>query len=194
MKSRTATIFTAGLASAIALSAGIALAGGKADEAEVRAFLKAPHGIEAAIKTAEGATGGKAVGAEFDEKKGAGIWEVETVNGTKRAEVRVDATTGEVEKTKDKGDVADDDEPVTPDMLGGTLSDLVVRAETAGGGKVMSIDFEHEDGAPKGLAVEIAKPDGSHEAFLMNPADGKFSPMVDQSDDGEADEGEASGG
>ena len=58
----------------------------------------------------------------------------------------------------------------------------------------MSIDFEHEDGAPKGLAVEIAKPDGSHEAFLMDPADGKFSPMVDQSDDGEADEGEASGG
>ncbi|MDN5926216.1 MAG: PepSY domain-containing protein [Hyphomicrobiales bacterium] len=149
--------------------------------------------MAAAVKAAEASSGGKAVGAEFSEKDGAGLWEVEMVNGTKRSEVKIDASTGAVVKTKDKGDIADKDHPVTLDMLGAPLTDLVTKAETEGAGKVMSIDFEHEDGEPVGLAVEIVKANGVIQDFILNPADGKLTPATGQSDEGQDEEDGDSG-
>jgi|GEM_PF-1082435 len=186
MKRSIVTLLTGAMISAAALAGGAAWAGSKDDPAEIGLFQKAPHDIRAAIATAEGATGGKAVEAEFDEHDGAAIWEIKTVAGTKRAEVKVDATTGQVVKTKDKGDVADKKNPVTPEMLGAPLADLVTKAEAAGGGKVMSIDYEH--GKSAGIEVEVVKADGSLHAFIMNPADGKLTPLAAGRDNDEAGE------
>lgn len=184
MKRSIVTLLTGTMISAIAMAGGAALADSKDDPAEIALFQKAPHDIRAAIATAEGATGGKAVEAEFDVHDGAGIWEVKTVAGTRRAEVKVDAATGQVVKTKDKGDIADKKNPVTPEMLGAPLADLVTKAEAAGGGKVMSIDYEH--GKASGIEVEIVKADGSLHEFVLNSADGKLTPLIDAQDDDEA--------
>lgn len=186
---RIITIVTGAMISAVALGGSAALAG--SDQQEIALFQKVAHDIGAAIATAEGATGGKAVKAEFDEHDGAGMWEVKTVAGTKRAEVKIDAMTGQVVKTKDKGDVADKDHPVTPEMLGAQLADLVKKAEAEGGGKVMAIDYEH--GKAAGIEVEVVKADGSLHEFTMNAANGKLVPLLPGQDDDEAGEG-ATGG
>lgn len=181
-------MLTAGMVSAGALT-GAALAAGSNDQAEIALFQKAQHDIVAGIKAAEAASGGKAVGAEFEDKKGTGIWEVKTVAGTKRAEVKIDAATGKVVTTKDKGDVSDEDDAVMPEMLGGALADLVAKAEAAGGGKVMAIEADHEDGEFRGIEVEIVKADGSAHDFVLNPADGKLTPAVKgHGDDGHEDD------
>ena len=146
--------------------------------------------MNAAIKAAETASSGKAVGAEFEEKNNAGVWEVDTVSGTKRVEVKIDASNGQVIKTKDKGDVADKDKPVTPDMLSAPLSDLVTKAEAEGGGKVMSIKVEHENGAPAGMSVEIVKADGTAHDFILSH-DGKLTPATGDQDDGQDGDGES---
>lgn len=134
MTRKILTLLAGAMVSIAALSAGAAFADSN-DSAEIALFQNATHDIRAAIATAEGATGGKAFEAEFDEKDGAGMWEVKIVAGTKRAEVKVDATTGQVVKTKDKGDIAHKSDPVTPKILGAPLADLVTKAEAAGGGK-----------------------------------------------------------
>lgn len=195
MKRTLFTILTAGMVSAAALT-GAALASGS-DQAEIALFLKAQHDAAAAITAAEAASGGKAVEADFDGEDGAGIWEIKTVAGTKRAEINIDAGTGQVVKTEDKGDVADKDDAVTPDMLGGTLVDLVARAEAADGGKVMAIEADYENGQFRGMEVEIVKADGSVHDFILNPADGKLTPVVkghDTDHDGDNDESAKSNG
>ena len=171
------------MVSAAALT-GAAMASGS-DAQEIALFQKAQHDISAAIKAAETASGGKAVAAEFDEKDGAGLWEIKTVAGTKSAEVKIDAASGQVVKTEDKGDVADKKDAVTPDMLGGTLADLVAKAEAEadGAGKVMAIEADHENGQFRGMEVEIVKADGSVHDFILNPADGKLTPVVPGQDD-----------
>lgn len=189
MTRRSITLLAAALVSTAALSAGAAFA--DSDQQEIVLFQNAAHDIRAAIATAEDATGGKAVEAEFDEDDGTGMWEVETVAGTRRAEVKIDATTGAVVKTKDKGDLADKDQPVTPDMLGAPLAELVTKAEAAGGGKVMSIDYEH--GKRAGIEVEIVKPDGSLQEFIMDPAGGTLTPLTAAQDEDEAGEAAAEG-
>lgn len=189
MTRRPITLLAAALVSTAALSAGAAFA--DSDPQEIALFQNAAHDIRAAIATAEDATGGKAVEAEFDEDDGTGMWEVETVAGTRRAEVQIDATTGAVVKTKDKGDIADKDQPVTPDMLGAPLADLVTKAEAASGGKVMSIDYEH--GKLAGIEVEMVKPDGSLQEFIMDPADGTLTPLTAGQDQDEAGEAAAEG-
>ncbi|MDO5622702.1 MAG: PepSY domain-containing protein [Paracoccus sp. (in: a-proteobacteria)] len=181
MKRTIFTILTAGMVSAAALS-GPALASDNKDQAEIALFQSAQTDVAAAIRAAETATGGTAISAEFDEKNGAGRWEVKTVTGTARTEVKIDATTGQVIETKDKGDLSGKRNPVTPDMLGGSLLDMVTRAETQGAGKVMSIEAEHENGQFVGLDVEIVKADGTVQDFLLNPADGTMTPVVDNDD------------
>ncbi|HRO00115.1 MAG TPA: PepSY domain-containing protein [Nitrobacter sp.] len=186
------SIIALALMSATALGGGAALASDHAeDQAEIALFQQAAHDIRAAIATAEGATGGTAVEAEFTEEDGAPMWEVKTVAGTTRAEVNVDPATGQVVKTSDKDEGGDGNAAVTPEMLGAPLADLVTRAEAAGGGKVMSIDYEHENGQAVGAEVEIVNADGTVHEFLMNPADGTLTPIVAGQDRDEGgDDGE----
>ena len=80
MKRKFLTLVTAGAVSAAALTGGAAFADNDAkDRAEVQAFLGATHDIAAAISAAETASGGKAVAAEIDEKRGASLYEVDTI-------------------------------------------------------------------------------------------------------------------
>lgn len=181
MNRKIMSLVTVVLVSATA-TAGVALADKRDHRQEAASFLAAKQAITAAISAAEGSTGGKAVKAEFDEKKGTSLWKVRTVNGTKRADVRIDATTGQVIDTRDKGDVSAKRDSVTPDMLGGALADLISKAEAAGGGKVMSIDVERRRDGGVGVEVELVKADGTAQDFLMNPADGKLTPKADHDD------------
>ncbi|WP_299912847.1 PepSY domain-containing protein [uncultured Paracoccus sp.] len=188
MKRKLVTLLTAGAVSAAALAGGTAFASSKGnDQAEVQAFLGASQDITAAINAAETASGGKAVAAEFDENRGSGYYEVDTIANGKQVSVEIDASTGKVIKTTDEGDVAkaDDDDIVDPAQLGAPLAELVAKAEQSGGGKVMSISAEHESGQAGMIEVELANPDGTTQEFAM-AADGKMTPQVD--DDGEDDE------
>ena len=156
MKKSIITILAATTLSAGALT-GAAFADSN-DTAEIAAFQKAQHDVIAGIKAAS---------AEFDHENGAGLWEVETVNGTKYAEVRIDAATGNVVSTKDK---SDRDDAVTPQMLGAPLADLASKAAATGAGKVMSIEAEHDDGKFRGIEVEILKADGTVHDFILGAA------------------------
>lgn len=188
MKRTTFTILAAAMASAAAVS-GAAFADSK-DASEIALFQKARHDATAAVSAAEAASGGKAVSAEFGEKgSAAGQWEVKTVVGSQRIETRIDAATGEVIKGGETDDTADKSDVVTPQMIGGTLPELIAKAEAAGGGKVMSIGADHEDGKFRGMEVELATADGSLHDFLLNPADGKMTPVV-EGHDGDHEEGD----
>lgn len=186
MKRTLTTILAAGVALPAALAGGLAWAGNdKNDQAEVQLFLKAPHDISAAITAAEASAGGKAISAEFDEKKGAGRYEIDAVAGDKLVEIKVDATTGKVTDTKDRGALTDqdDDDYVDPAKLGAPLAELVATAEKESGGKVMAIGLEHEDGKMAGVEVEIAMADGTVHDFLIDAASGKLTPQTDQHED-----------
>ncbi len=180
-------IMTIGMVSLTALGGTLAWAG--PDASEIALFEKAGHDIRSAIGAAEKATGGQAVGAEFTEKKGAALWEVETVAGSKVSEVRIDASTGAVVTQKDKDAADDEHEGATPDRLGAPLAELVAKAEAASGGKVMAIGFDEEDGKINGIEVEIVK-NGAVEAFTLDAASSKLSPASESGNSqDEADEG-----
>lgn len=173
--------------SAAALAASMSFASGSDDQAEVQTFLKAPHDITAAIKAAEAASGGAAISAEFDVSKDAGYYEIDTVTGDKLAELKVDATSGQVTETKDKGllSAQDDDDAHSPAQLGAPLTELVAKAEAAGQGKVMSIGLEGEDNAAPVIEVELAKDDATTHSFILNATDGTLAPMTDDGEDHE---------
>lgn len=180
------TILTILAATAVSTGGLAGVAYAKSDDtAEIALFQKAQHDIVAGIKAAETASGGKAVGAEFEDEDGTPAWEVKTMAGSKYSKVTVDAATGKVLKTREKSDK----DAVTPEMLGAPLTDLAAKAAAAGEGKVMSIDADHEDGKFRGIEVEIVKADGSVQDFILNAADGKLTPSMEgHDDDGEAGE------
>lgn len=185
MKRRLVTFLTAGAVSMAALGGIGAYASdsGGGDRAELQAFLAAPQDIAAAIKAAEAASGGVAVAAEFDEKRGAGVYEVDTVARGRVISVKVDAATGAVIGTEDEGDLAsaDEDDRVDPAMLGAPLAQLVTLAEKGGEGRVMSIGLDggrHRDGT---VEVELANADGAREYRMA--ADGALTPDHGDEDD-----------
>lgn len=179
----------AGAVSVAALTGGLAYAADQAGNplglnghrAEVQQFLKAPHTLSAAIAAAEQASQGQAVAAEFDEDNGRAYYEVKLVTGDKLVEAKVDASTGKVLQTKDKGLLSKRkaSDRVTPAQLGAPLSELLAKAEQASGEKVMAIDYEYKDGKPVGIEVELAKADGSTSNFLLDPASGTLTPYND---------------
>lgn len=188
MKRKLMTLLTAGAVSAAVLAGGTAFANSNGnDQAEVQAFLGATQDITAAIAAAETASGGTAVAAEFDENKGTGYYEVDTIANGKQISVEIDASTGDVIKTEDEGDVAnaDDDDIVDPAQLGAPLAQLIATAEQNGSGKVMSIGYDAEDGQAGVIEVELANADGTTQEFAM-AADGTLTQMAD--DNGEDDE------
>lgn len=182
MKRKLVTFLTAGAVSAAALGGGMAFADNKGDDqAEVQAFMAAPQSLTQAISAAEAASGGTAVGAEFDHHKRSSFYEVDTIANGRQISVEIDASTGAVIKTEDEGDVAnaDDDDIVDPAQLGAPLAALIATAEQAsGGGKVMSIKAEHENGPAPEIEVEIANADGSAQEYTM-AADGSLTPQAD---------------
>ncbi|MBS0564843.1 MAG: PepSY domain-containing protein [Proteobacteria bacterium] len=195
MKSKLTVLLTGTLLSAATLVGVAAHAGSSNDTAEVGLFQKAQQDVGAAIRAAETATGGKAVSAEFSDKGGSGIWSVETVTGTKRVDLKIDAASGEVIETKDEVADAGNETAEVTDAGGAPLAELAAKAAAAGGGKVMSIDFENENGKAAGVGVEIVLSDGSVQDFHMDAASGKLTPGGGPSENGEDNtDGEDSNG
>lgn len=188
MKRKLMTLLAAGAVSATAVAGGAAFASGDDnDQAEVQAFLGATQDITAAISAAEAASSGTAVAAEFDDKNGTGLYEVDTIANGKQISVQIDASSGQVIKTEDEGDIAnaDSDDITDPAQLGAPLPQLIAMAEQNGSGKVMSIDYEVKDGQPGVIEVELANTDGTTQEFAM-AADGTMTPVVDgHGEDGE---------
>ncbi|TWI33865.1 PepSY domain-containing protein [Paracoccus sulfuroxidans] len=183
MKRTVSMLALAAIAAGSALSVGQAWAGSD-DTAEIQQFLTAPKGISEAIRAAETATGGKAIEAEFDDHKGAAAYEVKTVAGDKIAKVKIDAATGQVVETKDKGTLAgqDDDDAVDPAKMPVSLLDVVTKAEAESGGKVMSVGHESEDGTTQ-TELEIVKADGSRLDYTFDAAAGKLVPTIEGTGD-----------
>lgn len=162
------------------------------DQAEIQQFLNAPHSLSAAIQMAESSTGGRAYAAEFSEHRGTGVYEVETLNNDKLAEVQVDPATGTITQTKDEGLLSANGAELVPSEMPGSLVDVIAKAEQIGGGKVMSISHENEHGTAM-TEIEIVAADGSVKAYTWNAAGNDLVPLVkgqgDGSEYGEANEG-----
>jgi len=190
MNRKLGHILTVGMVSVGALGGTLAWAGSSnGDAAEVALFGKAGQDIKSAVASAEKASGGQAVGAEFAEKNGEAIWEIETVAGTKVSEVKINAATGALVTQKDKDAADDEHEGATPDKLGAPLAELVTKAEAASGGRVMAIGFDEENGKIDGIEVEIVK-NGAPQTFTLDATSGKLSPAIENgSGQDEADEG-----
>lgn len=179
MKRTVSMLALIAIAGGSAGTVGQALAGSD-DTAEIQHFLAAPKGISEAIRAAEATTGGKAIEAEFDDHKGAAAYEVKTVSGDKIAKVKVDAVSGQVIKTKDKGKVdAKDDDAIDPAKMTVSLLDIVTKAEAESGGKVMSLGRESEDGTSQ-IVLEIVKADGSRLDYTFDATAAKLVPMTEE--------------
>ncbi|HWL57808.1 MAG TPA: PepSY domain-containing protein [Paracoccus sp. (in: a-proteobacteria)] len=190
MKRTISTLALAAIAVASATTVGQARPPSD-DTAEIQQFLKAPKSISDAIRAAESSTGGKAIEAEFDDHKGVAAYEVKTVAGDTVAKVKIDAASGQVIKTKDKGTLAtkDDDDVVDPAKMTVSLLDVVAKAEAESGGKVMSVDHESENGTTH-TQLEIVKADGSLLDYTFDASAAKLIPMIEgQGDSGELSEG-----
>ena len=179
MKRSMTTLGLTAILAVCAATAGQVWAGSD-DHADIQQFLKSPQDLSMAIRAAEGATGGKAYAAEFETDKGAAGYKVKTLTGDKLAKVTIDASTGAVKQTKDKGllSAKDDDDAVDPAQMTGSLLDLVGKAEQLSGGRVMSIDHESEDGATV-IEVEIAQADGTTKDYTFDAAGNKIVPVGD---------------
>ncbi len=186
MKRKLLTLLTAGAVSATALTGAAFANSDSADQAEVQTFLGAAQDITAAIGAAEAASGGTAVAAEFEEKKGTAFYEVDIVANGKQVSVEIDATSGKVIKTDAEGD-AEEGDIVDPAQLGASLAKLVATAKQNGSGKVMSISTDHENGQAVAIEVELANADGTTQEFTM-AADGSLTPAVDGQDEGDKDD------
>lgn len=155
---------------ALAALPGIALGG--SDSGEIALFRSAQQNLSTAIATAEQETGGKAFKAEFEDKRGVGVWEIGTLSDTARFKVGIDAANGQIVQKSEKRMTA-------PAAQGGqpapVLADLVAKAETAGNGKVMSIEPEHRNGTMIGYEVKIVGADGRVAKYILNSADGSLA-------------------
>ena len=165
------TVLMAGAVSVAAMTGG-AFAGDDGDDrAEVQAFLGASQTLTDAIKSAEAASGGIAVKAEFDDHNGTPAYEVDTIASGKQMTVKIDATSGAVLKTEDEGNIAnaEADDITDPAQLGAPLAELIAKAEQSGKGKVISIDAERDNGTTTVIEVELANADGSTQDFTVAP-------------------------
>lgn len=156
-------------AGSLALAALPGLAFADSDREEIALFQSAQQSLTAAIAAAEKETGGKAYKADFDEERGGAVWEIGTISGTTRFEVGIDAGNGQIVHKSERRMGSSATPPASP------LTDLVAKTETAGNGKVMSIDPEHRNGTMIGYEVKIIGADGQVSKYILNPADGTLA-------------------
>ena len=132
---------------------------------ELSAIQNAQTSISQAIASAESHTGGRAVKAEMERKKGAYYYEIKTVSKDKVLKLHIDPTTGKVVKTREKGFLArffDSEDRDAFDKLSAspvTLTTAIASAEKETGGKTVEAEFENEDGKSL-FEVKVAKDDG----------------------------------
>ena len=187
---------TAGLLGLTALGGTVATAQSSSnsdDAAEVQAFLKSTTSITQAIQTAESESGGVAVNAEFDNSKSGPFYEVDTVNGDKLASIKIDAASGSVTQSQDEGVLSqnsgEDDDDISADQVTMKLADVVSKAESQSGSKVMAVGYEAEDGTAKSVEIELASADGKTQVMALDPATGKMTAVAATEGNGDNDQG-----
>lgn len=143
------------------------------DAKEIALFLKAPVDISAAINTAEAETGGKAVAAEFDDDGPDGNYDIDIVKDNRNIEVEVDAGSGKILKTDDDGNLDRDD--ARPEDMGAPLTELVSKAQAAGEGKVIAIEYDTDDRRPARIEVDMVTQDGKMTEYVLDAEAGTLT-------------------
>lgn len=76
-----------------------------------------------------------------------------------------------------------------------SLTQAIVAAEAAAGGKVAGIEYQSgENGAPDLIMASVVLPDGSEKTVAINPADGKVMTITLAENDQQGDEQEGGAG
>lgn len=132
---------------------------------EVTLAVQSKINLTQAIQIASQQVQGDIVSAEFDDDKG-GQYEVEIINGTTSHEIKINANTGEIIKTKQEVmDAEDTEEHKAFVQAKIKLNQAMQQANQLIGGQVVSAEFDMK----KGVAVydiEIAKDGQMHEVRL----------------------------
>lgn len=197
-KSRFARLMLATLAGSIALggvAATVARAETRVQEAAaVQALAGARLTLADAIRAAEAAGPGIVTGAEFEVKKDGAYFDVTTQNGTTETRHRIDAMTGAIlastpdnEKPGSDGD-SDAAEAAELAAIQGAQTGLLqaIAGAEAQGGKVLSAEFGHEDGA-LGIELKVADASGKLAEVMVDAATGKVM-VGDQDHNGDEEQ------
>ncbi|WP_136646501.1 PepSY domain-containing protein [Tabrizicola sp. YIM 78059] len=199
-KSRFARLMTATLAGSIALG-GIAATVARAETGGKQATsLKALAGarltLADAIRVAEAAGQGIVTGAEFKVTKDGTCFDVTEQSGPTEIDHRIDPMTGAIlastpdnEKPESDGD-SDTSEANELAAIQGAKTGLLqaISGAEAQGGKVLSAEFEHEDGA-LGIELKLADASGKVAEMMVDAATGKV--MVGDQDHNGGEDGES---
>jgi uncharacterized membrane protein YkoI len=200
-KSRISRLMMATLAGSLALGGAVGTMAraesGAKEAAMVQALSASKLSLADAIRAAEATGQGIVTGAEFEVKKGGTWFDVTTQNGATEIDHRIDPMTGAVlASSPDTGNAgsdgdSDSDETDESAAIRGakvTLLQAISGAEVQGG-KVLSAEYGHEDGA-LGIEMKVADAAGKVQEIMLDAATGKAMAVAA---DHEGDEGGESG-
>lgn len=197
-KSRLATLMMATLAGTLALG-GVAATSARAetngnDAATIQALGAAKISLADAIRAAEAAGQGVVTGAEFGIKDGKPAFDVTTQNGQAETDHLIDPATGAViastpstEKDGQDGETTETSEVAALQSAKVSVLQAITAAEGQGG-KVVSAEYGHEDGALS-IQIEVADAAGKMTELTVDAATGKVMAADKDSSDGENGEG-----
>ena len=142
---------------------GGALASSTTEKAnEITAVLNTRTSLSQAIAAAEKRTGGLAVKAELERKKGAPLFEINILTEEESSKVFVDPASGKVQKVRKEGFFArlfDDDDLTIYSRLNESpikLAAAIASAEKQTGGKAFEAEFE-SDASKRQFDIETAR-------------------------------------
>lgn len=186
-KSPFSRIVVATLAGSLALGGAVSTMAraesGRQDAEALQALSGAKLTLADAIRAAEAAGQGIVTGAEFEVKRDGAWFDVTTQNGTTEIDHRIDPMTGAIlastpdnEKPGSDGDNAASEANELAAIQGAKTSLLqTIAGAEAQGGKVLSAEFEHEDGA-LGIEMKVADASGKDREVMVDAATGKVMP------------------
>jgi uncharacterized membrane protein YkoI len=155
------------------------LALGAAGAALAQAPQPRPVGVARAVAAAEAALGARAFEAELDRERGGLVYEIDLVKDGRPVKAEVDATTGEVTRSKGPARVRlpfGDDDLKAAMVAPRTLSQTIAMVEEATKGRVTDIDLERERGRHY-YKVELA---GAQDRdVLVDLQTGAITPVID---------------
>jgi uncharacterized membrane protein YkoI len=198
-KSRISRLMMATLAGSLALGGAVGTMAraesGAKEAAMVQALSASKLSLADAIRAAEATGQGIVTGAEFEVKKGGTWFDVTTQNGATEIDHRIDPMSGTVlASSPDTGNAgsdgdSDSDETDESAAIRGakvTLLQAISGAEVQGG-KVLSAEYGHEDGA---LAIDLTVVDAAGKVgeTLVDAATGKVTMGDADGDEGAEDE------
>lgn len=198
-KSRTSKMMLATLVGTLALG-GVAATMAHAESsrkqaAAVKALAAAKLMLADAIRAAEATGQGIVTGAELEVKKDGTYFDVTTQNGTTEIDHRIDPMSGKIlastpdnEKAGSDGDNDADEANELAAIQGAKVSLLQAIAEAEGqGGKVLSAEYGHEDGA-LGIELKVVDASGKVTEQMVDAATGKVMPGDHDSVGGQDDD------